>query len=234
MARFWISILLLTILGELPSSLRAQEVTPLQRPIQHNGVSNDLANVLAQLARWIQMPMIAELAQPLPTVQLAEGNHTAEYLLTEITHQAPGYTFAVEGLVIHFYEKRLVLAKLNFLNLTFQQFEMPQNVSALKYKLPGLATALLQTEKHRGGVVFTGFGDTDLAKDTLEAGTLTNVSGREVLLRAAAESPQFFTIIVFSSNAPKTKQEARQATVNWFWQSLRSNFRPIYIQQVRD
>jgi hypothetical protein len=209
-------------------SALAQHRSPLDRVVQHGQVSGDLATALAEIAQSIQMPLMAELAQPLPKIQIAPGTHTGEQLLQKVIQQALGYRFDADGPVVHLYDAHLASSQFNFLNLRFQKFVMPKDVSELKYKLPGLAAALLDADSTRG-VILTGFGDPELAKLSLQPGTLENVSAREILLLSETENPDFLTIIVFPNDAP-TKEEARQATVNWFWHSLKVPLRPLYVQ----
>jgi hypothetical protein len=201
----------------------------LEEFISHGPISCDLANALGDFAQQAQMPLFAELAQPLPRVNITAGNARVRDLLEMIIKQSPGYTFEVKGGVVHFFDERLVAAHFNFLNSTFHDFVMPGNVSALKYKFPGLVVALLSKESARG-VILTGFGDPDLVGERLEEEHLNEVTGREVLFKAMTERPEFLTVIVFPSNSPKTKEEAEQATVNWFWQSLRTSERPMFVQ----
>lgn len=204
----------------------------LSQTITHASLSGDLANVVAQVAHSGRIPMIVELAQPLPQIKIPGGSHTGRHLLELIAQQAPGYTWEVKGTVVHFYNRRLSQAKFNFLNLKFRQFYMPRNVSELKYELPTLVGGLLHGYDGLGGA-FSGFGNTELEKDRLQPAGLVSVTGREILFRAATESPTFFTVIVFPSAAPKTIKEAEQTTLNWFWQSFNGQLQRLYIQPPR-
>lgn len=204
---------------------------PLGQAIAHPALSGDLANVLAQVAHSGHIPFVAELAQPLPKIKVPEGSHTGRDLLDLIAQQAPGYTWELKGSVVHFYNRRLSHAKFNFLNLRFRQFYMRKNVSDLKLWLPNLEVGLLNG-KDTSGAAISGFGNPELEKNTLQPEGLVNVTGREILFRAATESPTFFTVIVFPSDAPKTKREAEQTTLNWFWRSLNEEFKPLYVQPL--
>jgi hypothetical protein len=208
---------------------RAQNGPP-DGKVRHEAISADLSNALARVASIYRLPIIAELAQPLPKIRLAEGTDDPKLLLQEMARQAPGYDWRASGRVILFYNKKLREAKFNFLNLRFPRFSMPANLSELKLIFPELEGGLLQGYAG-AGVVVTGFGDALLAKDLLQPATLQNVSGREILLRAATESPTFLTIVVFPNAEPTKKQVERDIGRNWFWQALKEERPgPIYVE----
>lgn len=80
-------------------------------------------------------------------------------------------------------------------------------------------------------MLITGFGDANLEKDTLEPGTLKNVTGRDILLRAANERPTFLSIVVFPTAEPTKKQMEKDINRNWFWEALKEKtLGPLYIQ----
>jgi hypothetical protein len=200
------------------------------KSIHHNQISSDLANALAQVSHAVGMPMVAQLAQPLPKIFIAEGTHTTNYLLEEIIRQAPGYSWELHGQVVLIYSRLLKEAPFNPLTHRFARFSMPDNVSALKYMLPNLAATLLEEEPAKG-IIMTGFGDQALEKESLQPSTLENVSGEEVLIRAMEESPTFSVVIVFASAKP-TKGQALKAY--WSWQSLKADQRPVYPDSPHD
>jgi hypothetical protein len=210
-------------------SVRAQ-VGSLDRVVRLDETSADLVNVLAQVAWLSQLPIIAELAQPLPKVQIAEGSHSVEYLLQTIAQQSPGHQWEAEGKAVHFYNEKLKGAKSNFLNLTFPRFTMPGNISELKLTFAAREYGLMQGHSG-GGIVTTGFGDAVLEKDLLQHTVLENITGREILLRATNESPTFFTAIIFPNAAPTKRQMELDMNRNWFWQALKGQ-RPghLYVQ----
>ncbi len=114
--------------------------------------------------------MLAEIAQPLPKVEIARGTYVIKDLLQELVRQAP-VSWDVEGRVIYFYNQKLRESKNNFLNLKFPQFAMPDNVSELKLTFPQREHGLLQGSSNTG-ILITGFGDPALAKDLLDPATL--------------------------------------------------------------
>lgn len=206
------------------------QTAPLGRIVRHDAISADLANALAQVAWRSQMPIIAELAQPLPKVDLAEGSDSVEYLLQAVARQAPGYQWEAEGRAVHFYNAKVEGANFNFLNLTFPRFAMPGNLSELKLTFAAREYGLMQGYSD-GGIATTGFGDAILEGNLLQHTVFENITGREILLRAADESPTFFTAIVFPNADPTKTQVMRDMNRNWFWLPLRAQ-RPgtLYVQ----
>jgi hypothetical protein len=203
---------------------------PFSEVIKCESKSADLANTLAQVAWLSHLPMIAELAQPLPRIEIAEGTYVAKDLLQEIARQAPDYQWAAEGKVVHFYNRKLSGAKFNFLNLRLPRFAMPSNLSEFKLTFPEREFGLLQGYSG-GGLVTIGFGDTMLEKDLLQPVTLENVTGREILVRAANESPTFLTIIAFPNADPTQNEMEQDMNRNWFWQSFKEQrLKPLYVQ----
>jgi hypothetical protein len=205
----------------------------LNEVIKSGPISGDLASALARVAWLSQKPMIAELAQPLPRIEIADGPYVVKDLLHEIARQAPGYEWQAEGEVIHFYNAKLRRARLNFLNLTFPRFIMPPNLSDLKLTFSTREFALLHGYTGTG-IVTSGFGDALLEKDSLRPETLENVTGRDIVFRVANESPTFFTIIVFPDADPTKEQMETDVNLNWFWGSLKEKPSPLFVQLPKD
>jgi hypothetical protein len=219
-------VLFLMTLGLCSS--RYVQASDLADMVTHGEISGDLANALAKFAWESKVPVIAELAQPLPKIQVAAGTHSVQYLLRELERQAPGYRFELNGKAVHFYNQALKRAKFNFLGLRFPRYLMPPNLSELKLTFPGLAIGLL-SGRASGGYTIFGFGDAEFAKERLRKTTLENITGREILLRVANEAPTFFSIVVFPDTHP-TKKQAEYVGMNWFWQSFREPMKPLYVQ----
>jgi hypothetical protein len=217
------------ILIGLPLSSNLQ-VDAYNKVVVTEPISADLADTLARVAWLSKLPMIAELAQPLPKIEIASGTYVLKDLLQGLVGQAPDYQWEIKGKVIHFYSRKLKEAKFNFLNLRFFHFAMPSNLSELKLTLPQHENALLQGSADTG-ILITGFRDLALAKDQLEPAIFENISGREVLLQAANERPTFFTIVVFPNSDPTKKEMERDINRNWFWQALSGQIPgPLYVQ----
>jgi len=199
------------------------------QPIQYGPIPGDLANALAEMARASRVPIIAELAQPLPHITMTNGAKVSDVSLDQLLAQAPGYEWKREGKTIHFYNKQLRVARFNVLNLLIPRFTVPINLSELKLSFPGRVNGLLEGSAAEGGVVI-GPGDTELAKEKLQQVTLENKTGLEILLQLANESPTFYTIVVFPKSTPTKKQA--EHNVSWFWGSLNEKSVPLYVQPM--
>lgn len=84
-----------------------QQVDSYNTVLTCESISADLANALARVAWLSHLPMVAELAQPLPKIEITHGTYIAKDLLQEIARQAPEYQWEAEGKVIHFYNSKL-------------------------------------------------------------------------------------------------------------------------------
>lgn len=220
---FWIAALVLC--GSCASG-SAQSSPHCGLP-QYGQPPEDLANALVQMARASHVPLIAELAWPLPGILSAEGKPLNPDTLNELVKQAPEYEWRMEGKAVHFYNSKLRHAAFNFLNITIPRFTIPPDLSTLKLWFPSQAEGLLEGYTEQGGMT-TGFGDTLLQKEKLQQVTLENVTPLEVLVHVANESPTFYTILVFPSVAP-TRNEAEKQVV-WQWGSLNEKLQPVYTQ----
>ncbi len=197
---------------------------------QYGPMPSDLPTALVETARLSHVPLIAELAQPLPNIHVGEKTLMTPDSLNELVKQAPEYEWKLEGKTLHFYNKKLRTAKFNFLKLRFPRFTIPPTVSQLKLQFPGRAISLLEGISSEGGIV-EGFPNKELAKDKLQRTTLDNVTGLDVLFYVANESPTFYTVLVFPSTKPSKAQAEHQ--VNWFWGSLDEAPVPLYVQPVQ-
>jgi hypothetical protein len=219
------SVLLISVACLFGGALSSSQ----DQPIQYGPIPGDLANALAEMARASRVPIIAELARPLPHITMTNGAKVSDDSLNQLLAQAPGYEWKREGKTIHFYNKQLRAARFNFLNLRIPRFTVPINLSELKLSFPGRAIGLLEGFTAEGGVVI-GPGDTELAKEKLQQVTLENKTGLEILLHVANESPTFYTIMVFPKSIPTKKQA--ELNVSWFWGSLHEKSVPLYVQPM--
>ncbi len=222
----WFRIVTLVVACGSYISVPAQITAHYPSP-QYGQPPADLANALVQMARASHMPLIAELAWPLPEIPTAEGKPFSPESLNALVKQAPGYEWKMEGKAVHFYNKKLRQAEFNFLNFKFPRFASPGNLSDLKVQFRGQAIGLL--EGYTGaGYATTGFGDPLLQKEKLKQGILENVTPLEVLIHVANESPTFYTVLVFPSEEP-TVTEVEKRLV-WQWGSLDEKLAPLYVQ----
>jgi hypothetical protein len=83
-------LLALTVVALYPSGNAQGD--PLSEVVNCDATSQDLANTLARVSWLSQLPVIAELAQPLPRIEIAEGTYIVKDLLRQIVLQAPSTT----------------------------------------------------------------------------------------------------------------------------------------------
>jgi hypothetical protein len=228
--KFLTAVLAIFVSGVLGASDR----DALNQAIKCDPITTDLANALVRVALLSHVPIIAELAQPVPAVDLSQGTYIVKDLLDGIARQSPGYEWRVEGRAVHFYSRRTKDAKSNFLNLRFPEFTMPGSLSDLKLMFPGREYALFEGSPG-GSMIIEGFGDPVLKGDTLQATPLENVTGREILFRAANERPTFATVLIFPNDDPTKKQVEMDMNRNWFWQALSApSPAPLYVDPPKD
>lgn len=204
----------------------------LDSALDHQQVSGNMPELLRFIAQRYQLPIVAELCQPLPSrLRIAEGRDTARQLLYQLIEHVPAYQLETQrGDVVHFYCTEVLHASANFLNLEFQQFTMPPNVSELKLLLPAKLNGL-RNGLAGNGLVTSGFGVPELQKQSLTRTELTNISAREILIRAAEETHGFYTIIVFPNSSLPPDVFANYAFQHWFWGPLSVQQKePIYVQ----
>lgn len=206
----------------------------LDNPITHRKQSGNLPELLRFVAQQYNVPIIGELLQPLPAkLEIPAGTNSAIEAISAILKLVPNYRFEVAaGNVIHFYHPAVVDVSGNFLNLRIQRFTMPRDVSELKVILRARLNAAAQGLQGEG-IVTSGFGAPELEKCRIAPAELEDVTGREVLLRAAGETRGFYSIVVFPNRTLRSEASLRYAYQHWFWGGLVSSERDttMYIQK---
>ncbi len=183
----------------------------------HAAYSGDLVSALEFISTTFHLPIIAELPKSYPAhVLLPGGEDTAEQLLNALTGQAPGYTWVSQDSVVLFYNSQLHYSAGNFFNAKIATFVMPADVAELKLELNGLMGSAPGTAP-----VMAGAPEKQLQKTKLHQGeVLNNITGRDVLVEAARQSNNLFSVILFPTADPKTEEDANQAHMNWYVRSI--------------
>jgi hypothetical protein len=182
----------------------------------HAAHSGDLVSALEFISTTYHLPVIAELTRSYPAhVSLPEGNDTPEQLLNALAGQSPGHGWAMEGGVALFYDIQLHDAAGNFFNSNIPRFVVPGDLAEL---LLELNQAMGASGKAR---VMAGIPEKALATVRLAKGEVfTDITGREVLLQAAKQSKNIFSVVLFPSANPRTPQDLSQARMNWYVRSV--------------
>jgi len=227
-------LLALLLLGPFTADSAAQS-GPAGTRVHHGVIQGDLAEALGAVAVQSQIPILAELALPLPhDFHIAEGEDSAEHLLNLLVAASPNYSWEWDGRVAHFYNRHLVTAPADFLNLRFESFVLTGSVARLSAVLRnaiwachfGIRPAGQRTCSIAEGGVIGGIWPSDLQRLRLAPRELRKTSARKVLLDAENESGQFFTMVVFPRENAITAQDAEFAFSHWAWHSLSDTSKP--------
>jgi hypothetical protein len=115
-----------------------------------------------------------------------------------------------------FYDIRLRYAPGNFFNANIPWFVMPGDLAELVLELNQAMGTEPGTARVMAGVPQKSLRIVKLRK----GGVLTNVTGREVLVRAAKESNNLFSVVLFPTANPTTQKHIDQAHNNWFIRTI--------------
>jgi len=132
--------------------------------------------------------------------------------------QLPGFEWKNEAGVEHIYEKRLVYASGNLLNVRIPQFAFPRDVGEFMYLFRPCIDSVIQGYGCKGGA-YTGFQLPQLTQGGLTYGeTFTDELARNILLAALKKNGRFYVLIAFEGTQPKLRSEF--PFKNWFAESL--------------
>jgi hypothetical protein len=217
-----------------PGNAQARSV--LDMPTAHKAVSGNLAEVLRFVSEQYRVPVIGELLFPVPTnLAIESGEDSAIGVLSKLIPQISGYEYEViAGHILHVYEHDVVSAKGSPLNIQVKHFTMPPTLSDFKLTLPAALNSARKGLPTRG-LVISGFPSTDMEKKKLEPRDFSDVSGRELLILAAEDAPDFYSLIVLSDKSCRSDACFDYANEHWFWGPLKGSLSadPIYIQSPR-
>jgi hypothetical protein len=230
---FGITLLLVTVTIAAVPLIAAADLNVI---VSHKSCAGNLAELLRFVAEQYQVPVVAELVNPVPGQLIIEsGQDTAIGLLGKVLKQVPRYKYEViNGQIIHFHEKDVVNAKGNLLNVDIKHFTMPNNLSDFKLLLPAAINSARKGLPTSGAVI-SGFPSSEMEKERLQARELTGVSGRDLLIAVAEETRGFYTIVVLQDQNCRTDACFDYANQHWFWGPLTGTVSQdrIYIQQPR-
>ena len=179
-----------------------------------------LDEILVVVSKEFKLPMIIELAQPMPDdVRVGAGTFTARDLLDKVCEKNSVCRWDLKGQVVLVYDDSVRKAARNFLNWRLEEFKMPGNVADLDLRLRGQLNSIKSGVKGKGGLV-QGIRSDELSKLTLSTRILRNTTAREILWNALQESRRFTTIIVFPSRNPTKNDELDLAFRDWRWVAI--------------
>ncbi len=198
----------------------------LDRALPNEEKVADFAQILVVVTERYRLPMVIELAQPLPSrVRIAAGRSTARQLLNSITTENPDYGWRVLGSVVHVYHKSLRGEPRNFLNWKIDKIELPDNIADLELALRARVRNIQVGMEALGGLV-VGVRSSELAEHKLSRKTFHNISVRELLMQVAETDHGFYSLVIFPTANPRDEKDLEQAFVNWRWRALPLNEHP--------
>jgi hypothetical protein len=188
-----------------------------------------LTDFVSFIATSFKVPLLVETPAPVPDLETPEGTYSARQLLDLATHRLPGFEWKDEDGVAHIYNKRLVRASGNLLNVRIHQFTFPHDVGEFMYYFRPCISATLQGYDCRGGS-YSGFQLPQLKKGQLPFGqNFDGVLARDILLAALKLNGRFYVLIAFEGTVPKLKSQF--PFQNWFAESLEvAEPSPLWVQ----
>ena len=178
-----------------------------------------LQEALVQIAKVYHLATVIELGQPLPSVRIPAGTMSARQALALVAKSDVGYDWRLHGSVIHFYDKKLRIEPLNFLNWRLDKFAISGTVADVDLRLKSELNKLRDRVIAEGGLI-VGLRPTELARDRLPTVVLRDVTARQVLFRVADMNPHFYTVVVFPRRSSVTRADLDQAFANWRWAAV--------------
>lgn len=180
-------------------------------PIQHARVSGDLVGVLTSTAKTFHVPIVAELAQPYPlSLDVPAGSDTLTAYMDLVVKQSPGYSWQNANGAVWIYNRKLLMARADFLERRIEKFMMPRNFAELKKLLP----VYISVAEGRGGGVTAGGGTPEEERISLSPEVIRDATVREILFHVAKQTPELFSLVIFPNDNPQPKDEP-EAFATW-------------------
>lgn len=192
-----------------------QTTNAWQIPREHYGYLGDIQTVVLKIARDYRVVIVAELPlSGLPDIALQPNKQSATEILEAITKRHSQFSFSIRGNVAFFSDRRLIHAKYNVLDQKLGSFHMPKTMYWLQVNLPPTldSVARHETYANTGGPTSREFKEWELQPVELK-----NVSGRDVLIEAARQHPQFYVLISYK-NVPPKKPQKFIPIASWMWE----------------
>jgi hypothetical protein len=188
-----------------------------------------LTDFVSFIATSFKVPLLVETPAQVPNLQIPAGTYTARQLLDAAMDQLPGFQWKDEEGVAHIYEKRLVRASGNLLNVRIPQFSFPHDVGEFMYLFRPCVSSVIQGYGCRGGA-YTGFQLPKLKQGRLPLGqTFKDAIARDILMAALKTNGRFYLLIAFEGTEPKLKSQF--PLENWFGESLEvAEPSPLWVQ----
>lgn len=149
------------------------------------------------IATSFKVPLLVEVAYPLPDLTIPAGKFSARQLLDQAVRQLHSYGWQDDRGVAHLYEKDVIASRRNLLNVRIHRFWFPDNVAEFDYYFRPCIYGTTQGYDCIGGA-FSGIKPPDLKKEQLpKLEAFKDVPARSILLRALQANGHFYVVIVF-------------------------------------
>src|SRR5205814_2277492 len=189
---------------------------------EHKQFGSDFVNAVDFVSHEYHIPIIAEVTFSANRQVLFDKHEdSARQLLNLLISKIDDCAWEDRAGVIHIYQKQLLNAPGNFLNVKLKTFLLSGTMSDFKLALRTRLYNASQGFTGTGGVI-SDFPSQQLSGQTLPRKLLRDVTGRDILFTAAKLNPQFSSIIVFPRPKPEGKTDMDYASRNWFWLTLNS------------
>lgn len=184
--------------------------------------------------RLIRSPVLAEIVAPNPDISIPGGTYTARQLLDITVRAIPSYRWQNQDGVAHIYQRRVVDARGNLLNLRIHRFMTPQNVRDFNMIFRACLKSTVQGFGCMGAVI-TEITPAFFEKEKLGIEIFKDRTAREVLLWALQDNGFCYVVLGYPNSRPKLPGDAEFTFVNWHLRSLRTQEPdPIWIQSPRN
>jgi hypothetical protein len=203
----------------------------LDLPQRVAGSSLRLKDFVSFIATSFKVPLLVEIPNPIPDIDMLDGLFSARQLLDSAIQQMPGYEWQDVAGVAHIYEKLLVRSQGNLMNVVIPRFAFPNDVGVFMWLFRPCVNSVIQGFDCGAGV-YTGFQSPKLKQGRLPyMQVFSHETARNILLTALKENGKFYVLIAFESNNPKLK--SKYPSANWFAESLEVDEpAPMWIQPV--
>jgi hypothetical protein len=212
---FFFSLVVLACVGLKGQVSNATDLTQAP-PV----LSGNVEQVVSEFATRCHIPVLAEVAEPLPTdLRIELSACDSARFFNDIVRKNPSYSFRLHGRAVHFFDRKLMLEHQNFLNWKFKEFVLPKNVAEFKNVLTSRLGGKRRGVESKGGLVH-GLYPLDLSSRSLPPNRYVDKTAREILLSVEDLDGTLLAVVVFPKRKGLTDRDLDAAFSRWQWRSV--------------
>jgi hypothetical protein len=202
-------------------------------PLKVATTSFKLTDLAGFIGTSYKVPILVETPTPIPDLKISEGSYTARQLLDVAVRQLAGFEWRDASGVAHLYEKTLVHAPGNLLNVRIRRFAFQHDVGEFMYFFRPCISFVIQGYDCMSGGAYSGFQLPKLQKGQLPyLQEFSNSVARDILLTALRENGRFYVLVAFERTEPDLKSQF--PFLNWFAYSAElSEPQPMWINRPK-